>query len=181
MAGSVEKVYANALLEIAAEDGSAKELDEELNAVSAICSDNPELTRALCSPALTDEEKQQLLKAVFGGRVSETAENFLGLITRKGRFGYLSRIAGEFRKGYYEANGIAEVTVTTAVALKGAQKEKLIAKLRTMYGNDLILIEKIDPEIMGGVIVSCGDNMLDGSVRTKLQKLHKQTKDMIAG
>lgn len=181
MAGSVEKVYAGALLEIAHEDNSAKELDEELNAVAAIAEENPELIKALGSPALTDGEKQGLINNIFKGRISETSLNFLCLLTQKGRIKYLPRIAAEFRKGYYADNNISEVTVTTAVPLKPDAREKLSAKLQKMYGGRIILKEKVDPSIMGGMIVSRGDSMLDGSVRTKLDNMHKQIKDMIAG
>ena len=87
----------------------------------------------------------------------------------------------EFRKGYYEMSGISEVTVTTAVPLKAQAREKLTEKLQKMYGSRIILVEKTDPSIVGGMIVSCGDSMLDGSVKTKLENMHKQIKDMIAG
>lgn len=181
MAGSVEKVYARALLEIAAEDGSAKELDEELDALSGIAAANPELTQALSAPTITDKEKLSLLESVFKGRISETSFNFLCVLTEKNRFKYLGAIAEEFRRGYYEMSGIAEVTVTTVIPLKAEARAKLLEKLKKMYGREIILKEKTDPGIIGGMIVACGDSMLDGSVKTKLENMHKQIKDMIAG
>lgn len=181
MAGSVEKVYARALLEIACEDNSAKELDAELNALSEIASANPELCSVLDAPTVTDKEKSEFLANVFKGRISEISFNFLSVLTEKGRFRYLSAIAAEFRKGYYEMSGIAEVTVTTAVPLKADARERLEAKLVKMYQKEIIIREKVDPDIIGGMIVACGDSMLDGSVKTRLEKMHKQIKDMIAG
>lgn len=181
MAGSVEKVYARALLEIASEDKNAGELDEELNAAAEIFSDNPELTKALSAPTITEKEKLSLLENIFGGRISETAFNFLCVLTEKNRIKHLVPIVKEFRKGYYEMSGISEVTVTTAVPLKAQAREKLTEKLQKMYGSRIILVEKTDPSIVGGMIVSCGDSMLDGSVKTKLENMHKQIKDMIAG
>ncbi len=181
MAGSVEKVYARALLEIAAEDNSAKMLNEELTALAEISGSNPELKAAMTAPTISDKEKLSILEAVFAGRISEISYNFLCLLAEKGRFGYLGAIADEFRRGYYEMCGIAEVTVTTVVPLKAEARERLLAKLGKMYGKEIILREKTDPSIIGGMIVACGDSMLDGSVKTKLDNMHKQIKDMIAG
>ena len=136
MAGSVENVYSRALLEIAAEDGSMKELDEELDALSGIFSANPELTEVLCAPTVTDEEKLSLIKTVFEGKISDTALNFLCVLAEKNRCRYLQGIAEEFRNGYYESAGIAEATVTTAVPLKDDARNRLKAKLEKKYGKD---------------------------------------------
>lgn len=180
MAGSVENVYSRALLEIAAEDGSMKELDEELNALSGIFSANPELTEVLCAPTVTDEEKLSLIKSVFEGRVSDTVFNFLCVLSEKNRCRYLPGIAEDFRNGYYEAAGIAEATVTTVIPLKDDARDRLKAKLEKKYGKTVILREKIDPSIIGGMIVSSGGFMMDGSVKTKLDNMHKQIKDMVS-
>lgn len=181
MTGSVEKIYAQALLEIAAEDGSAKELDEELNAVSEIFSANPELTEVLSAPTVTENEKLELIRTVFEGRISETTLNFLCVAAEKNRCRYIPAVAREFRKGYYAMCGISEVTVTTVVPLKADARTRLMAKLEKMYGGQIILVERLDASIIGGMIVSCGDSTLDGSVRTKLENMHKQIKDMVAG
>ena len=181
MAGSVEKVYAQALLEIGREDGTLGELNDEISSLDAVFSENPEFVRILNAPTVTEEEKITLIKNVFEGRISPTVLNFLCVIAEKNRVGYISGIAKELRNGYYEDAGIAEVTVTSAVQLKEEQKERLKEKLSAMFGKSIILREKTDPSIMGGMIVRCGDSTLDGSVKTKLENMHKQIKDMIAG
>lgn len=178
MAGSVEKIYAKALLEIAAEDGSMKELSEELDALSGIFDNNPELGGVLSVPTVAESEKIDLINTVFKGRVSDCALNFLCVLAGKGRCRYLGGIADEFRTGYYQTAGISEVTVTTAVQLQKKARSKLVSKLEKMYGSKIILKEKIDPAIIGGMIVTCGDSMLDGSVKTKLERMHDQIKDM---
>ncbi len=181
MAGSVEKVYAQALLEIAAEDGSAEEMNSELTALSEIFSANPALIDVLNAPTVTDAEKNKLIESVFKGRISEIMLNFLCVLTRKNRCGYLNGIAELFKKGYYDMAGIAEVTVTTVSRLKDDARRKLTAKLEKMYGKKIVLREKTDASIIGGMIVTCGDSMLDGSVKTKLEKMRSHVKDMIAG
>lgn len=181
MAGTVEKLYSDVMLEIAVENSTAEELDKELYALSGIIRENPELTAAMGAPTIADKEKTALLENIFKGRVSEITLNFLCVLAEKNRFGYLERIAEEYRRGYYKMYGISEVTVTTAVPLKDNAREKLILKLKKMYGEKIILIEKVDPDIIGGMMISCGGSMMDGSVKTKLGDMHKQIKDMIAG
>ncbi|MCM1577782.1 MAG: ATP synthase F1 subunit delta [Ruminococcus sp.] len=181
MATSVDKVYSAALMSIAREDKSAKKLDRELNTLSGIIADNPELTAVLCAPTVTGKEKLTLIEKIFKGKVSGTVYNFLCVLVSKNRFGSLCGICEEFRKEYYEEYGIREVTVTTVIPLKDKAKEKLMAKLRKMYGKEIILIEKTDPSILGGMIVTCGGSMLDGSVKTELDNMHRQIKDMVAG
>jgi F-type H+-transporting ATPase subunit delta len=180
MAGSVEKVYASALLEIAAEDGSMKELDEELDALSGIFSANPELTEALCAPTIDDDEKISLIKSIFEGRISDISLNLLCVLAEKKRSGCLPGIAQEFRNGYYDAAGIAEAEVTTAVPLKDGARDKLKAKLEKKFGKTVILKEKVDPSIIGGMIVTSGGSMMDGSVATRLENMHKQIRDMVS-
>lgn len=181
MATSVDKVYSAALLSIAREDKSAKEMDKELNALSDICTANPELSEILCAPTVTESEKLTLVKKIFKGKVSGMVYNFLCVLVRKNRFGSLPGIAEQFRREYYEEYGIREVTVTTVIPLKDKTREKLLKKLRKMYGKEIILIEKVDPSIIGGMIITCGGSMLDGSVKTELENMHRQIKDMVAG
>lgn len=180
MAGSVENVYAQALLEIGREDGNLKELHEEIQALSGIFDENRDFARLLSSPSMTPDEKTKLLKSVFEGRISASALNFLCVLAEKNRCAYLGKIAAELKKGYYDDAGIAEVTVTTAVPLKDGARERLIEKLSRKYDKTIDLVEKTDPAIIGGMIVVCGDNMLDGSVRTKLENMQKQIRDMAA-
>lgn len=182
MTGSVEKVYSQALLELAYEigDDAAAEIDEELAAIADIFSANPGLYDVLGSPTVTDEEKRSLINELFEGKISRTVLGLLCVLTESGRCRYLGAVTRAYRKAYYEKSGIAEVCVTTVKPLTPDQKERLISKLSKLYAKKIILTEKIDESIVGGMIVNCGDSMLDGSVKTKLENMRKQIKDMIA-
>lgn len=180
MAGSVDKVYSEAMLSIAREDKCAKEMDKELSELAKICTDNPELAAVLGAPTVTLSEKLTLAEKIFKGRVSDTVYNFICVLVQKNRFDYLPDIAKAFRKAYYADYGIHEVTVTTVIPLSDKSREKLMKKLKKMYGGEIILIEKTDPSIIGGMTLQCGGSMLDGSVKTELEKMHRQIKDMAA-
>lgn len=181
MAGSVDNIYAQALLEISSEDGSMKELDEELDTLAGIFSANPGLEDVLGAPTVTEKEKLSLIKTVFAGRVSETAYNFICVLAEKNRFGHFGGIAKEFRKSYYAKAGIAEAVVTTAVPLKKDARDKLVKKLEKKYGKTVIIREKVDPSIIGGVTVSVDGSLMDGSVKTRLENMHKQIRGRTAG
>ncbi len=178
MADSIEKVYARALMEIAQENNSAEKLDSELDAICGICAANPELTRAMSAPTITDEEKLSLLSDIFKGRISETVFNFLCVLTENNRFGRLSSIAAQFRSDYYLTAGIAEVSVTSAVPLKEDARKKLTDKLAKMYDRKIILREKTDPSILGGMIVKYNGSCMDGSVKSSLERMKKQITQM---
>ncbi len=182
MTGSVENVYTEALMEIAEEEGSeaAAEINGELAALSRIFSENTELYAVLDSPIITDEEKKDLLRELFEGKISRTSYGLLYVLTENGRCRYLEAVAAKFKEEYYSLHGIAEVTVTTVKPLSDGQKQRLTEKLKKLYGREIILTEKIDASLVGGVAVSYGDSMLDGSVRTKLDGMKKQIKNMIS-
>jgi F-type H+-transporting ATPase subunit delta len=180
MTGGIEKVYSEALYELAAENGSEEETNEELSAVAGIFGENAGLYSLLSAPTIADNEKTEALDNIFGGRISDTTLNFLCLITKKGRIRHLKGIADAFKALWYESAGIMEVGVTAARPLTPKQKSELSDKLEQKYGKKIIMTEKTDPDILGGVIVSFGDTMLDGSVRTKLSNMRSQMKNVIA-
>lgn len=177
--GAVEKTYAAALLEIAYEDGNAPEIDGELSQIAEIFGDNPEFMDILCAPDVADTEKTGLLSSVFGGRVTDTVLDFMCLLAVKGRIGRFAPIAREYRRGYYERAGIAEAMVTTAVPLGAKERAALKEKLEKKYSKRLIITEKVEPAIIGGVVVKIGDELLDGSVRTRLASMKQQIEEKI--
>ena len=100
--------------------------------------------------------------------------NFLYVLIEEGRTSGLSDIASDYKRLYYEQEGITEAVVTTAAGMSRDAAEKLKAKLEAKYKKKVLLSEKTDPSIMGGVIVRVGDEMIDGSLRTKLDRIGKQ-------
>ena len=180
MTGSVEKVYSEALYELAAETGSTESLKDELSALSDIFDKNTELYGVLSSPAVASGEKEELLDSIFGGKISETALNFLCLASDKGRIRYLPAIAADFRRRWNDENGVMDVTVTSAKALSYEQRSRLSDKLAAVYGKKIVITEKIDPSVLGGVKLTCRDKQLDGTVRTKLDNIRSSMKNIIA-
>lgn len=180
MTGGVAKVYSEALFELAEENVSTDDTEKELASLSEIFRAEPDLYKLLSAPTIPDREKADVIEKIFGGKISDTTLDFLCLLTQKGRITELEGIVSAYRRLWCDKSGILEATVTTAVPLTKQQRSKLTEQLTKKYGKKIILSEKTDPDILGGVIVSFGDTMLDGSVRTKLKNLHSELKNVIA-
>ena len=180
MTGSIEKIYSEALFEIAEEDNSAKNLLDELNSLSDIFKDNPEFSKLLSAPTVSMNEKISVVKNIFGGKISETALNFICVLTEKNRASYLPKIADSFRKLYNDKNNIVEIKVTTCVSLTAILRDKLKAKLESVYNKTVIMKEFVDEKLIGGIVINYGNTMIDGSVKSKLERMQKQIRDMIA-
>ncbi|MCD7731763.1 MAG: ATP synthase F1 subunit delta [Oscillospiraceae bacterium] len=180
MTDSVGKVYSEAIFELAAEQSCAETVFEELEALKTVWNENPGLVKVLRAPTVGISEKLGITEKIFKGRVSDMVYNLLCVITEKNRADYLPEIADAYKDKWYDASGIAEVTVTSCEPLSDALKEKLIKKLETVYKKKVILNEKTDSSLIGGIVVNYGNTMLDGSVKSRLEALQKQIKGIIA-
>lgn len=180
MTGSIEKVYSQALFELSEESKTSDELLKELNSLSQIFSDNPELIKLLSAPTVSLDDKINVAKNIFSGKISETAMNFICVLTEKNRVSYLSKISQAYKNLYNAKNNIEEITVTTCIPLSEKLRTKLKERLETVYKKHVILQEKVDKSIIGGVIINYGNTMIDDSVKTKLENMQKQITDLIA-
>ncbi len=180
MTGRAEKVYSEAVFELAKEQGQTDEVKKELDALAEIFTAAPDLGRLLSAPTITLEEKLDVLKKTFGGRISETTYSMLCVVTEKGRAWLVPAIAEDYKNRWYDMNNITEVRVTTSVPLTENLRAKLKAKLEKVMNKKVILTEKVDASIMGGMVINYGNTMTDGSVKTKLEALQKQIKGVIA-
>ena len=180
MTGSPAKVYADALYSLGEEGGFTETLNEELTALSRIFEDNPEIYGILSSPTVSAAEKEELLSGIFEGKVNEITLNFLCLVSEKGRIRYLPQIASDFRDRWNFENNIMEVKVTSAQRLSEAQLHRLTEKLVSVYGKQVVLTEEIDPSVMGGLRLTTGGRQLDGTIRSKLDGLRYNMKNVIA-
>ena len=179
MTGDIGKVYSQALFEIALESGCLDEINSEMGQCRTVFEENPELIKLLASPVITFGEKAEvislsLISKIFGK--DGIIRDFICVVTQKGRISYFSEIAEEFTGKYNEHNNIVKMTAITSVALKSEQREKLIGKLEEKSGKKVILSEKIDPSILGGIIVEYDNSRIDNSVKGKLEAVAKQLK-----
>lgn len=180
MASIVSERYAQSLYEVAKEDGKAQPILSELQVVREAFADNPDLMKVLNTPSIGLPEKKNILDQVFGGRIDPFLLNFLMLITEKRRIGLLHDMADAYKQQLYLEEGICEVRAITAAPLSAELAEKLQNKMCAVTGKKVVLETRVDPTILGGIVVKVDNRQIDTSVKTKLSELAQQLTQIIA-
>lgn len=179
MAGGLERqagvarVWSAALAELAARAQSEDTLLAELEGMVELCDRSPELERLLASPAVDDEAKRRLVEKAFRGRASDLLVDALQVLRRKGRLGLLRAVARAFHEEWLRRHRRVEVHVTSAVPLTDALRAEVGRAAARRSGREPILVEKVDPKLLGGLVVAIGDEKFDGSVARELHRLER--------
>lgn len=171
--GSVARRYAHALFEVAREHGRLEEQDAELRRVLAAFAENPSLKTAYESRKALPEDRKAVVARVFGDLSAHT-RNLLCLLIDKQREAYLDAIAREYRSLADAAQGIVEVEVRSAVELGESELGLLEQRLKAAGARGVRFSRRVDPELVGGLVLRVGDRLYDGSVRTRLQRLRER-------
>lgn len=174
MTGDVGKLYAQALFELSLESDSLDKVCTELKQCRKIFDENPQLVKLLNSPVILRTEKQEVINKIFGE--SGVVHDFICLVTDNNRISYFGKMTDAFIQHYNQHNNITEMTVVTSVPLKSEQKAKLVKKLEQKSGKTVKLNEKVDPSIIGGIILKMGNSQIDNSIKGRLEAVAKQLK-----
>lgn len=171
--------YASALFELAKEASALDTVAGELGAFQSMLDQSPDLQRLVRSPVFSAEEQSRALGAVLAkSGVTGLTANFLGLIARNRRL----FAVGDIIKGYQTLlarhKGEVAAEVTSASPLSEAQLTALRATLKASLGKDVTLSARVEPAILGGLIVKVGSRMIDSSIRTKLNSLKNAMKEV---
>ena len=183
MNDKAEKVYSEAFFELCLEEcpDKLKDVEEELSALESIFSDNPELMKLMGTPTIAADEKISLMKDIISsGKISEFTGNLLCVLAEKGRFGCFDGVVKCFRAKYNEHFKIAEIVVTTSEPLSDDMRSKIAAKMSQVTGKTVTIREKLDPDIIGGVVIDYGSTRYDGSVRARLNAIKNELGSVIA-
>jgi F-type H+-transporting ATPase subunit delta len=168
----VAKRYGKALFEVAQKHGLLQEIGADLQLILDSLS-NSDITKWLSHPATSTERKKAILENSFA-EVQLLTKNFLYLLVDEKRENELTGIAAEYRKLAFEASGMAEAVVTTAYPMTSSEKAELVTTFSKIIGKQLVIDERVDSDILGGVIVQVGDRLYDGSLKTKLLRFQER-------
>lgn len=170
--------YAKSLLDLAKEQDS---LETVLNDIQSFrkALENKDLLLLTKSPIVNVDKKKAIFDQLFKGKFDKLTIAFFDIILSKGRESYLPEIAQSFIDQYNTLKGISKVRVTTATAISDKDLEAIRAKLlASNVTDDSIQFEtKVDPSIIGGVVIKIGDKLYDASVQRKLNELRKDFSD----
>jgi F-type H+-transporting ATPase subunit delta len=169
----LDKRYALAFYELVEEKGKVEESLNELAEVVNIINENKDLLEIIKHPDLSTSKKKQLFESIFKGKIDESVLAFLLLIIEKNRILELDGIVEETKKLHFERKNTIEAFVETVVPLTAEERKALVDKLQKKYGKTIILEEQINEAILGGVFVRVGNDIIDGTVKSKLEEMKR--------
>ena len=162
--------YAGAAFELAEDQGHLEEVGQELKDIAHAVREYPDLAKLLNHPLVTIADKTETLLKIAAG-ATEITRNFLRVVVDKGREGLLPDIAAAYAARLDARLSRVQAVATTAVAIDEAATHLLQRQLSSYLSQDVTLETRVDPAILGGVVVRVGDRLIDGSIKGRLQEL----------
>lgn len=167
---NLARPYAKAVFELARDAGDYSKWSDQL-AFLAVVSDDKGLFTAFNNPAVSKQQKTDLLLEIAKDQLDEQGQSLLKLLVENGRISALSEINAQFMILRDEAEQIIEAQLITATEIDDARKETLQKALSKRLGKKIKLQTSVDESLIGGAIVRAGDWVVDGSVKAQLQDL----------
>jgi F-type H+-transporting ATPase subunit delta len=169
----VDRVYANALFEAVQEQGKLEVIREQLREVVDAEAQVPEFRELLRNPQVDPRARAAALEDVLEG-AEQLLRNFLLLLADKGRTGQLEEIVREFERLVAEHEGVVHAELTTAVELSDEEAQELLGQIERASGRKVDATRRVDPDLIGGIVLQVGSHRLDASVRGRLERLRRQ-------
>ena len=174
MAKLVSKVYGDAYVSVVSEKNNLIDALEEIKLLKNILLENGEIIELLDSPKLDDEEKTAFIKGIFENHISVDSLGFLLTVIEKKRQAELLPIIDYVIDCIKELLLIGKATITTALELDDAKKERIVEELlKTSHYKSLGVEYVVDNSIIGGIVIRIGDRVVDSSVKTRIEKMRK--------
>ncbi|MGC1559196.1 MAG: F0F1 ATP synthase subunit delta [Bradyrhizobium sp.] len=170
--------YATALFELARDERCIDTVKADLDGFEVMLTENPDLMRLVRSPVFSAEEQLRALTAVLGrAGISGVTANFLKVLTANRRLFAVADVIRAFTALVAKFRGEATADVTVAESLSDRNLDALKTALKSVTGKDVTLNVKVDPSIIGGLMVKLGSRMVDSSLRTKLNSIKHAMKE----
>ncbi|HEU4719169.1 MAG TPA: ATP synthase F1 subunit delta [Bacteroidia bacterium] len=165
--------YAKSLLDLSLEKGQLEQVHEDMQLVLNTIRGSRDLELLLKSPVIKTDKKDDILKAIFGGKIGVITTAFIDILTRKRREGYLESVADSFVNQYKKHKKILTAVVTTALGLDESLREQVVNVVKQGGKSEVELQEKVDANIIGGFILRVGDNQVDASIIRQIKNLER--------
>ena len=167
------EVYARALFEVAREQGKLDVLREQLGQFADALKENRELELFFFSPYFSTKEKQEALGKLLDG-ADERLMSFLDLLIENHRMPVIYRVRREYGRLWERENKLLPVVLTSAVELDEKTIKDLGDRIGERTGRTVTLTTRVEPDILGGIVVRVGNSILDASIRNRLEQLRTQ-------
>jgi len=169
----LDKRYALALYEVAEGKGRVEEYLNDLREIVLIMKNDADFLKTIKHPQISTSTKKKMFTNIFKGKIDDELLAFLLILIEKDRILFLAEKLKEMEKIHLERNNTLMVEVKTVITLQENEREGLRAKLQTMYDKKIIFDEKLDKKIIGGVYIRVGDDVIDGTIKSKLDEMKK--------
>lgn len=171
---SAAKNYAEALIQIGQEGlVSFEKLSTDLEDVNDTIAASSELSALLSDPSVTDDIKISILETIFADKIDTHLVSFLKILVQKKRITEFTQIYADFVNKLNEINNIQTVVVVSAVELTDTYKEKIVQNLTSNLNKTIQPLWQVDEDIIAGITVKVNDDVIDMSLKTRIDKLSK--------
>ena len=168
-----QRMYARALLEAAKEQGRLAAVREQLADFTASVREVPELRDLLRNPQVDPRAKVSILEGLLGD-ADELVRNFLLVLAQRGRAAELEEVEREFERLVAREEGRIEVELTTAVELSDDEAREIVGQIERASGRSVEATRKVDPALIGGIVLQAGTLRVDASVRGRFERLRRE-------
>ena len=169
----LDRRYALALYEVAEKKGKVDEYLGDLREICNLIDNNNDFLEVIKHPQIGTKQKKKTFINIFKDKIDEELLSFLLILIEKDRILFLKEKLKEMEKIHLERLNVLQGIVKTTIPLEEYEYNALVEKLEKKYNKDIILKKIIDPEILGGIYVRIGNDIIDGTVKTRLEDLKK--------
>jgi len=166
--------YAKSLIDLAQEQKTLETVREDMALFVQTLKASTELQAVLRNPIIPHSKKKNILHAIFDGKVSKVTLLFFDIMVNKSRGEILFPTALEFVNQYDVIKNIVNATVVSASPLSAANLQKMIDEVKRITGGNVVMNAKVDPNLIGGFVLTIGDRQIDTSVATDLKIIKKE-------
>jgi F-type H+-transporting ATPase subunit delta len=166
--------YAKSLLDLAIEKSELESVYADMQTVNQTFRGSKELALLLQSPIVKGDKKVKIIELIFADKLSNLSSMFINLLIAKGRESLLLEVAQSFISQYKIYKKITVVELTSAVTIDAGTRSKILTAADSMSDGTIELVEKVDPELIGGFVLKVDDNQVDTTISTKLRNLKRE-------
>jgi F-type H+-transporting ATPase subunit delta len=174
---TIAEVYARALIELAAANNAVEAIDQELSEFVAYLKIEKDFRDFFESPVIDEDARRASLDKMFEGRTSDLLLNTLQVLNRKGRTELVIDVQLRYHELVMAKQGIVEVQVTTAEPLDSGNRDLLQDVMSRRTGKTAVLVEHVDANLIGGLVVRVDNEQVDLSISSQLERLHDTVLD----
>jgi len=167
------KRYALALYEVAQEKEKVEEYLNDLREIVLLMKNDVDFLKVIKHPKISTSKKKEMFTRIFKDKIDDGLLSFLLILIKKDRILFLEENLKEMEKIHLERTNTLLAEVKTVIPLVETERENLRLKLSKMYDKKIVFDEKLDKKVIGGVYIRIGDDVIDGTVKSKLDEMKK--------